>query len=461
MTEQAEDRWEIFVLLANLWPAFLLTGMSMGIIFPMESYIALNFFAQQYTDKSPGEIRCEVSPDAAYCKAAVHDSVRWTSISSVVHSGMSIAFGPAVGVLSDAYGRRPMIITTSALGMLPNAAQVLFVYFNVSLYLWYALLFFASIPVIGVWFALVTDLIPNPSRRAAAFGLALIAWECAMLLGMVVGALLPLRAALAVSTTVHAVNVLWQAFYLGESLPQAKRKRLKAGPLLPIAGLSILVRNAQLFLLSVIFFTSSFVGAGIDRVGSSYLQKYLAWNKTEQYVVSILGQVSTLLWVGCALQRINAAVGEVGLLRVGQVAGLVHAVAMYFMRTPFEVYAVRSVTVGAMALAFPATAALKGGLVEEHEQGHVQGAVQTAKSVAAGLGPVVFGAVFNACSAANDLTWSTGLIFLLGAAIYCVLLPLTLALPQDILRNQAQAPEQEDKVGTPEIEMHTLIGVPA
>merc|ERR1712232_1414052 len=228
-----------------MWPTVFMAAFSVGMLLPLESYISLNFFAQRYTDLNPKQIHCETAPDVQHCKNAVNDNVKWTGIASTIAVVVHICLGPAIGVISDAYGRKPVIVVCGVLGLIPSVAQALFIYWNVSLYLWYGLYLFSHLPVVAAWFALITDLVENVEHRAAAFGFVLVAWESSMLMGMVAGARLSLRTTVAVAMLVHVGNVFYLLLGLRESLPPHRRSSLKLGSMFPVTGLSIVTRNFQ------------------------------------------------------------------------------------------------------------------------------------------------------------------------------------------------------------------------
>jgi len=204
---------------------------------------------------------------------------------------------------------------------------------------------------------------------------------------------------------------------------------------MPGLGLGILTRNINLIKLTCIFSFSNLASAGLDKVGISYLQKYFDWSKSNNYKGSMINQISTLAWVGIFLKPLTATIGEVGLLACGQIAAMALYSAMFFVDTVWEVFVVRAALYGALALSFPATAALKGSLVSDAEQGHVQGALTTMKGVAAACGPSLFGAVFNAAGEKDDMTWAAS-IWIVGAAINAALLPLIASVPRDIMTDK-------------------------
>ena len=81
---------------------------------------------------------------------------------------------------------------------------------------------------------------------------------------------------------------------------------------------------------------------------------------------------------------------------------------------------------------FPALAALKANGAAGHEQGAVQGALFGAASVASGLGPLAFAAVFAAFGGSHPRPWAPVLPqapFLLALALTAAAMAVVLGLP--------------------------------
>jgi len=442
-SDQEASGWaNQFILLRNLWPIVFIGGLAYGISMPLEDYVSLNFFAQKYANLRPELIHCEITPDLDYCKKAVNDNVEWKSITGVMAAAIQLCLGPAIGMISDAYGRQPVIVTINIIHLVPAIAQALFVYFNVSLYLWYALFIFAVVPDLAVWLALITDLIENPQNRASAFGLTVVAWQLSVLLGMAVGSTMPLPAAIAAALLFKVANIAYMFFGLSETLPSERRKPLSSGVLRQGGGLLILFRSWQLRSVTFVFIISQFVNDGLAKVGNSYFQKYLNWNQHDNYMGAILAELSVLTWTGLFLQPFLSYSGEIGILFISQAVCAIKYTCTYFVTSKEQFCALQGTLAGAAGLTFPVAAALKSNMVDDDEQGHIQGAVQTGKNVAGFLGTVCFGALFNmldtnlVVGSGVDHKQTAKLIFVFGAILSLCAMPIIVTLPRDIMQQK-------------------------
>eukprot|EP00435_Cladocopium_sp_Y103_P030924 s1132_g7.t1 len=126
--DAAFDFYKVARQLGSVWIPVLFGGLSTGIRTTNLSYLGLNFFAQQYTDLRPGDIRCEDTTEASYCQAAINDNLFWGTTIGAIGSVLHFVLGPFLGALSDAIGRRPVILLCSLLGYPSLVSLALFVY---------------------------------------------------------------------------------------------------------------------------------------------------------------------------------------------------------------------------------------------------------------------------------------------------------------------------------------------
>eukprot|EP00928_Gymnodinium_smaydae_P091708 TRINITY_DN75437_c0_g1_i1.p1 TRINITY_DN75437_c0_g1~~TRINITY_DN75437_c0_g1_i1.p1 ORF type:complete len:477 (+),score=43.10 TRINITY_DN75437_c0_g1_i1:54-1433(+) len=418
--------------LKALWPIICMMGASVGFTMPIDIYVALNFFAQRHTDRPWFDIRCEETPHAKYCAAAVDDQVYWSNVAFFITCALNFALGPLIGALSDACGRKSILVIASSLALIPAIAEVSFVFFNVTLYAWYASTALQSLPILSVQLALVSDHIVNAGDRAVAFSYVMVAYELYVMSGMIFAYVFSIRASLVASLLVRSLLVLYQLFVLKEIRPKEKRKRMRDVPLTPWTGLGILFRTLPMKQLTFVFFVSTFVVSGFNKISSSYLVEAMNWIKDLNTLSLIVCQISVFVWITVALKPLMRAFGEVALLSVAESSSVLYNLLFYFVRAPYQVLTLQALMNGASSLIFPAIAALKGGMVDEGEQGHVQGAVQTVQGIANALGSLCFGYFFGYFDVHAKAY--TGSLFLVGCLLHCVLIPVVFTLPRDVFQ---------------------------
>mmetsp|Transcript_24643 Transcript_24643/g.51205 ORF Transcript_24643/g.51205 Transcript_24643/m.51205 type:complete len:472 (-) Transcript_24643:98-1513(-) len=414
-----------------MWVPIFLGSISRGILLPNFVYIFLDFFARQYTNLPHDQIQCETTPSASYCKAAVNDNVEWSTIMGFVASAMHFMLGPFLGALSDTVGRRPVIITSTLLSLPVVIAFALGVYGDLSLYVAFALTPLNDLPVLAIWFAYVVDLLKMENDCSTAFGLITAAAMGSTMIGISIGSSLSVHAGLAVMlVTDLGMVVPYLIIFLPESLPKEKRKPMLWRESAPGLGMKILARNGLFMRLTLIVVGHTFLTAGFQRYAVSYVQKFLPWPKSANNMALGLGMLSSICWATCGLPCITQRAGDVGALSVAVVATILLAVTFVLMSTPAEVLVLIALFQGPGVLAFPAVSAIKSRLVSDHEQGLLQGALNTAKTVAEACGPLFFGMMFEAFDSSAEWTVASTTPIILGASLYLPILWLLADLPR-------------------------------
>ncbi|CAE7026772.1 MFSD14A [Symbiodinium sp. CCMP2456] len=441
------ELYKVVKQLRPLWLPVILGGVNTGIQTSSLSYIGLNFFAQQYTSLRPEDIHCEDTPELVYCQAAIKDNLFWSSIIGAAGSFLHFTLGPFLGALSDTIGRRPVILLCSFLGYPSLMALILFVYRNTSLYYTFALLPLAELPVLAIWFAFIVDLMEDTRDSSVAFGLIMAAGLLATMLGTGIGAALSLKAGVLVMAIVYVVILLpYLVCCLPETLPPTKRHALSCAAAAPGLGLGILARNALFVQLSTLVIGSTFIGNGFQRVSTSFLQTYVHWPKSCNNFAIAIAMASSVAWAGVGLSFTTRIAGDVGTLGLALFAGALYMLCFAFVTEAWHVYLLNAVLLGPQALAFPATSAIKSRLVAESEQGQLQGALTTGKSIAESLGPLVFSFLFQAFSASGNAPGQADQLhsrlpilvaFVLSLPLLCVVMALPQKLASYIIQKQA------------------------
>src|SRR3954470_19498581 len=167
---------------------------------------------------------------------------------------MQFLFMPVLGMLSDRFGRRPVILI-SCLGLGLD-------YFVMALAPTLAWLFVGRVVSgitaanISTAFAYITDVTPA-EKRAGAFGLMGAAFGLGFVLGPALGGVLggiDPRLPFWVAGVLALVNAAYGFFVLPESLPTEKRATFAWSRANPVGSLKLLRSHPELFGLAVTLF---------------------------------------------------------------------------------------------------------------------------------------------------------------------------------------------------------------
>eukprot|EP00930_Biecheleria_cincta_P101413 TRINITY_DN93061_c0_g1_i1.p1 TRINITY_DN93061_c0_g1~~TRINITY_DN93061_c0_g1_i1.p1 ORF type:complete len:456 (-),score=74.37 TRINITY_DN93061_c0_g1_i1:24-1391(-) len=430
--DDAEPSWGFLVWrLRALLPILLLAGFGGGLLAPNLLYMGLNFFAREHTRLPAAEIHCELTPAEDYCRSAIAENTAWWAFLGSVASLVKFLAAPALGCISDAYGRRRLLLCLAALGLLPGVACVLHVYGCVSLYWVFALSLLSDLPTDSVFLAACTDLLADyPKGRASAFGLVAGSLEFSTLVGLAVGSQMELRHAVAAAILADCCSLLAMILLLPETLQVVRRPASLHRPaLLPGTGMTILVRDHIFQCLSFCVVASAFVSAGLGQVAAGFFQASMAWTREMGIQMAMVTQVSAIVWLGAGMHCIMSCFGELGVLGVSFIAIACWAICIPLCASPGQVLILVACFAGPSALSFPAISALKSQLADEHEQGELQGALHAAIMAASVAGTACFGGLFSRLLAqegihAASLVFAAGGVAMVGPlAVVCSCLP--------------------------------------
>lgn len=350
----------------------------------------------------------------------------WTGVFGTVWALMQFICSPIIGLLSDRFGRRPVLLLSIAgLGI-----DFLFMALAPSL-----MLLFVGRIINGITAAsfstasaYVADVTP-PDERAKAFGMMGAAFGAGFLIGPGIGGFLgeiSLRLPFYVAAGIALLNWLYGYFVLPESLPPERRTKhfdwSKANPigaldllrskpgLLGFGGIVFLFQLAHNVLPSIfVLYTGYRYGWGPGLVGLSLMATGVA---------NIIVQA---LLVGPVVKRI----GERGALLFGLACGATGFLIYGLASTPF-LYWCGLPVFAMMGFSQPGLQGLMTRRVGPSEQGRLQGANASIMGLTGLIGPALFTGVF-AFAVKHDATLHMpGLPILIASGL--LVLGLVLAL---------------------------------
>lgn len=341
---------------------------------------------------------------------------------------MQFVMSPIQGMLSDRYGRRPVLLI-SIMGLTLD-------YLVMALAPTLAWLFVgrvvngitsASFSTAGAYIADVS----KPEERAKNFGLIGSAFGIGFIIGPALGGLLgrhDLRLPFYVSAGLGAINWLYGYLVLPESLPPERRlTRFDWSKANPVGSLRLLRTRPSLLTLAGVgllydlshnVFPSIFVLYVGHRFGWSALQAGIM-----MMAVGAVNVVAQAGLVGPAVKKL----GELGALRVGLVAGVI-GFLLYALAPSAIGFGFGVVVFGVAALINPGLQGLMTRRVGPSEQGQLQGANSAIMGLTSIVGPQIFTGVFAWSVSTGSLA---GLAVLVAAGLMLLALLLTASTPED------------------------------
>lgn len=355
-----------------IFVAFLLDILAIGLVIPV----------------LPGLIEKFVGGDTS--RAA-----KWFGAFSTMFALMQFVCAPILGVLSDRFGRRPVLLL-SCLGL-----GLDYIVMAVAPTLGWL---FAGRIVSGITAASFTtanayiaDVTP-PARRAGSFGLLGAAWGIGFVVGPALGGLLggvdprlPFWAAAALALA----NFLYGFFVLPESLPPRRRRAFTWSRANPVGALRLLRSHPELFGLALVSLLFSTAHQALPSVFVLYTGFRFHWGpRTVGFMLALVGMAGVVVQ-GFLVKRAVGALGERRALLVGLAAGAV-MFAIYGL-APTPALFCLGIPFGAVSGFYgPALTSLMTRRVGRSEQGALQGASGSIMALTGLYSPAMFSLVLSA-----------------------------------------------------------------
>lgn len=344
--------------------------LAMGLIIPVLPKLILDFLGGQMTD-----------------------AATWSARFAVVFALMQFVFSPVLGVLSDRFGRRPIILLS-----------------NLGLGLDYVVM--AMAPTIGWLFlgriisgittssiptamAYIADVTPK-EKRAGAYGMIGVAFGVGFTFGPAIGGLvgdINPRLAFWVAAGLSLANWLWGFLFVPESLAREKRTPFALRRANPVGSLVLLRSHPELWRLSTIQFLA-YTAHNVFSVWALYSIYRYAWNQKWIGLSLMVVGICTAAISGGLTGRMVKRFGEKRTLYIGQFFGAVGMSIAGWARNS-AIYLASIPVISLWNIAMPAAQSMMTHRVSEKEQGELQGAIQSMRSITFIIGPWLFLKVFG------------------------------------------------------------------
>jgi len=321
-------------------------------------------------------------------------ATEWNVTFAVAGGMMSFFAGPVLGLLSDRFGRRPvLLISLTGFGI-----DFLFMAFAPSLWWLFVgrLISGATSGIFSTANAYVAD-VTAPENRARAFGWMGSAFSFGFLAGPAIGGLLGnynLRWPFMAAAALTLVNAFYGLLVLPESLPETRRatsfRWRRANPL---GSLTLLRSHHELLPLAGVGFLNQLANMVWPSVFVLYTGYRYHWTPgTTGFVMmggSVLGIAVQSFLVGPAVKRL----GERGCMLAGATSAAL-ALGWYSLAPTGLIYLIGMPLSALWGLLIPGLQGLMTRRVGPTEQGQLQGANQSLIGISSVLGPLIYGLSF-------------------------------------------------------------------
>lgn len=350
----------------------------------------------------------------------------WAGVLMASYAGALFIFAPIIGSLSDAYGRKPVLI--AALFVL----AVDYVIMAMASVFWVLLIGRILAGVAGATYTTATAYIADistKSERAARFGMVGAAFGVGFVLGPAIGGIAAqwhITAPFWIAAAMSALNVVFGLFVLPESLAPQKRRPFGFRDINPFKAIIDAFKIPGLAIPLICLFVFEFANMVYPTLWAFFTRELFGWS-TLLIGVSLAGYGVLLAGVqGGLMPVLIKRFGEYRTLQLGMASALIGFVGFGLISTVTGLILVL-VFAALSDLSPPMMTAMAANLVDEDRQGLVQGVIASLASIAAFLAPLAMTGVFEVFVDDTGL-YLPGAPFLIAAVLIAALIPLILRL---------------------------------
>jgi DHA1 family tetracycline resistance protein-like MFS transporter len=356
----------------------------------------------------------------------VEKTAAMAGILSTSYALMQFLFSPFFGVLSDRFGRKPVLVISGfavALdyGIMALATSITWLFVGRVL----SGIASANATAASAYVADVTE----PAKRAAAFGLLGAAFGLGFILGPAVGGALGTlgpRVPFWAASALGLINALFGMFVVPESLDDKHRSPFSLARANPLGSLKLLRGNRGLTSLGGLTFGSVLAGIVLPSTWVLYVTYRYHWAPgATGFSLAAVGLTSVIVQAvltGPFVKRFHeraAVLWGLGLGGIGLVlCGLAPTGPWFYAGLPF---------LSLWGLASGATQAMMSRRVSPSQQGELQGTINSIRGIGALIGPILFTSIFGYGIAAGrnmpGAAWFAGAAMM--AIVFLAAIPLT------------------------------------
>jgi DHA1 family tetracycline resistance protein-like MFS transporter len=329
---------------------------------------------------------------------------------------MQFLVSPIVGSLSDRYGRRPVILLSTA------GLAIDYVLMAVAPNLWWLALgrivsgiTTASFTTVYAYMADIT----TPENRARGYGLIGAAFSAGFVAGPLLGGVLgewSPRAPFWAAAAMSALAFCYGLFVLPESLAAERRMAFSWHRANPLGALRLLRSHQELTGLAVVNFLLYFAHHVFSAVFVLYAGARYGWGPWQVGMLLALVGALDMLVQGALTGPVVKRLGDRRTMVVGLCFGAVGIACMGLAPSGW-LFVAAMLPNALWGLAMPPLQSLMTQRVSESEQGQLQGANNSVGAIAGVLSPVFFGAVYSASVGPDAKLPFIGTAFLLAAGV--------------------------------------------
>ena len=335
-------------------------------------------------------------------------------------AGMQFLFSPLLGMLSDKFGRRPVLLF-AILGL-----GIDYIFHAVAPTLTWLFIGRIIAGITGASFTVaysyVAD-ISTPYNKAknfgimgAAFGLGFIIGPA---LGGIIGANFSVEAPFYVASALSLSNFIYGFFVLPESLPKEKRRGVIWKNTNPVGALIHLSKYKMVLGLIVALFFVHLAGQSLPSTWTFFTQLKFNWDNDQVgYSLTVVGVMVAIVQGGLTGVMVKKF-GSKNTIFLGFLFWITGMIMYVFVQNTFQLYAVL-IPYCLGGVAGPTLQGLISNEVPANQQGELQGALTSLISLSSVIGPPIMTSIFFIFTNEKTPVFLPGAPYVLAALLMIV-----------------------------------------
>jgi len=352
----------------------------------------------------------------------VGEGAFWAGVLMASYAGASFLFAPIIGSLSDAYGRKPVLLFALFVLALDYVIMAMADVF------WVLLVGRIVAGIAGATYITATAYIADIStaqERSTRFGMIGAAFGIGFVLGPALGGIAAewhISAPFWIAAVLSIVNAAFGVFVLPESLAAHKRRPFGGRDLNPFNAIFDAFKIPGLAIPLICLFVFEFANMVYPSIWAFFTRELFGWS-TFLIGMSLAGYGVLLAGVQAGLMPLFIRrLGEYRTLQIGLIAAVVGFVGFGLITTVTGLIII--ILFAALSdLSPPMITAMASNIVDEDKQGVVQGVIASLSAIAAFAAPLSMTLVFEGFVDKSGL-YLPGAPFLIGAVLIIAILPL-------------------------------------
>lgn len=343
----------------------------------------------------------------------------WGGVLATSYAAMQFLFGPVVGNLSDAFGRRRVMLTALAVMAIDYAIMAM----AASIWLLLVGRIVAGITAAthATASAYMAD-ISKPHEKARNFGLIGAAFGVGFVLGPVLGSLMStidLRAPFWAAAAMAGSNLIFGALVLPETVNDAIRRPFSWARANPLSSFGAIGRLPGIRRYLLVFFIFNIAGFVYPAIWSFYGKARFGWDPVMIGLSLAVFGLSMALVQAVAVAPTIRRFGEHRTTTIGFSLELVTFIGYGFLTSGF--WALVFTPFAAISgVGGPALQGIMSNAAPDDQQGELQGVLSSLAAVAMGISPLVMTGTFAYFTRPEAPVQAPGAPFLLSALLMVV-----------------------------------------